>query len=79
MVREDEISDPDNFEKYLFQREEFAQDIEEANVKHYNWVEMQAKHEQREQQRLKGEEAAQAKAAELKKMEKERVARDKQF
>jgi hypothetical protein len=59
LLREDEIPDPDDFEKYLFQREEFAQDIEEAKVKHYNWIEMQARHEQREQQCLKNENAAQ--------------------
>jgi hypothetical protein len=79
MVREDEIPDPEAFEKYLFTRDAFAHDIEEANIKHYNWVEMQAKHEQREQQRLEDEEAAQAKAVESKKKEKERLAREKQF
>lgn len=79
MVREDEIPDPGAFQEYLSQRKQFAHDIEEANTKHNNWAEMQAKHKQHEQQRLKDQEAAQAKAAELKKMEKERLAREKQF
>ncbi|KAJ4337200.1 hypothetical protein N0V87_004873 [Didymella glomerata] len=79
MVRDDEIPDPENFEKYLFQREEFANDIEKTNIKHFNWIEMQAKHKQREQERLMNKEAARAKAAELKKIDKERVAREKLF
>lgn len=79
MVREDGIPDPEDFEKYLFRREEFAQDIEDANIKHFNWIEMQAMHELREQQRLQDKEYAQAKAAELEKMTKKRNARQKQF
>ncbi|KAJ4374529.1 hypothetical protein N0V86_007398 [Didymella sp. IMI 355093] len=79
MVREDEIPDPEDFEKYLFTRDDFAHDVEEANIKHCNWVEMQVKHDQREQQRLEDEEAAQAKTVKFKKKEKERLAREKQF
>lgn len=78
-TRQGEIPDQKDFDEYLKTRSDFAHDIEETLIKHDNWVEAQAKYEQRKQHRVKVEEQAKIKAIGHKKQEKERLAHEKQF